>query len=226
MNDWIKPLSDLSSDYDYAWFIAGLAWCAVAVGAWGRNDRRESWLIWLAVANIVQAAIELTLYANIFHYQYPYVWWDLALGLSQAIGIAALWWPLVGQVVPLRPQLWRALTLTVGVFLGVTRFDSPVYGGLSLALASAGGAWAVIRSASAVRVLARLSPRELRRMRLGLLVVAVLPIVSTFGPLAYAMNLGRRNTDYSPFELIAAVVNVVAAVLLASALWAQRLRAA
>jgi signal transduction histidine kinase/CheY-like chemotaxis protein/HPt (histidine-containing phosphotransfer) domain-containing protein len=57
-------------------------------------------------------------------------------------------------------------------------------------------------------------------------VVAVLPIVSTFGPLAYAMDLGRRYTDFSPFELIAAVSNIVAAVLLGSALWAQRLRAA
>jgi signal transduction histidine kinase/DNA-binding NarL/FixJ family response regulator len=226
MNGWLKQLIDLSGDYDYAWFIAILAWCGVAVGAWRRDDRRETWLIWLAGANIVQAAIELTLYANYFHYQYPYVWWDLALGLSQAIGIAALWWPLAGQVVPVRPQLWRLLTLTVAVYLGVTRFDSPIYGGLSLALASAGGAWAVIRSASAVRVLGRLSPRELRRMRLGLLVVAVLPIVSTFGPLAYAMAMGRRDTDFSPFELIAAVANAVAAVLLGSALWAQRLRAA
>jgi signal transduction histidine kinase/CheY-like chemotaxis protein/HPt (histidine-containing phosphotransfer) domain-containing protein len=224
MNDLLQQLINLSGDYDYVWFIAGLAWCGVAVGAWGRGDRCESWLIWLAGANVVQAAIELALYTNDF--RYPYIGWDLALGLSQAIGIAALWWPLVGQVVPMRPQLWRALTLTAGLFLGLTRFDSPVYGGLSLALASAGGAWAVIRSASAVRVLGRLSPRELRRMRLGLLVVAVLPIVSTFGPLAYAMNLGRRYVDFSPFELIAAIANVVAAILLASALWAQRLRAA
>jgi signal transduction histidine kinase/CheY-like chemotaxis protein len=224
MNGWLKQLIDLSGDYDYAWFIAILAWCAVGVGAWGRRDRRESWLIWLAGAGIAQGAIELVLYANDF--RAPYLGWDFALGLSQAIGIAALWWPLAGQVVPLRPQLWRALTLTAGIYLGLTRFDSPVYGGLSLALASAGGAWAVVRSVSAVRVLGRLSPRELRRMRLGLLVVAVLPIVSTFGPLAYAMNLGRRSMDFSPFELIAAVANVVAAVLLASPLWSQRLRAA
>jgi signal transduction histidine kinase/CheY-like chemotaxis protein/HPt (histidine-containing phosphotransfer) domain-containing protein len=223
MNGWLQQLIDLSGDYDYMWFIAIMVWCAVAVGAWGRGNRRESWLIWLAVANMVQAAIELALYANDIHT--PYIWWDFALGLSQAIGIAALWWPLTGQVVPVRSQLWRALTLTAGLYLGVTRFDSPIYGGLSLALASAGGAWAVIRSVSAVRVLGRLSPRELRRMRLGLLVVAVLPIVSTFGPLAYAMDMGRRNTDFSPFELIAAVASVVAAVLLGSALWAQRLRA-
>ncbi len=224
MNGWPKQLTDLLGDYDYAWFIAILAWGGVAVGAWGRRDRRETWLIWLAGANMVGAAIELALYANDF--RAPYLGWDFALGLSQAIGIAALWWPLAGQVVPVRPQLWRALTLTAGLYLGVTRFDSPIYGGLSLALASAGGAWAVIRSVSAVRILGRLSPSELRRMRLGLLAVAVLPIVSTFGPLAYAMDLGRRNTDFSPFELIAAVANVVAAVLLASALWAQRLRAA
>ncbi|HWZ94055.1 MAG TPA: ATP-binding protein [Opitutaceae bacterium] len=226
MNDWLKQLIDFSGDYDYAWFIACLAWSGVAVGAWGRRDRRESWLIWLAVANMVQGAIELTLYANDFLVPDPYYTWDFALGLSQAIGIAALWWPLVGQVVPVRPQLWRALTLTAGIYLGVTRFDSPVYGGLSLALASAGGAWAVIRSASAVRVLGRLSPRELRQMRLGLLAVAVLPIISSFGPLAYAMDLGRRNTDFSPFELIAAVFSVIAAVLLGSALWEQRLRSA
>jgi signal transduction histidine kinase/CheY-like chemotaxis protein/HPt (histidine-containing phosphotransfer) domain-containing protein len=224
MNEWLKQLSDVSGDYDYAWFIAILAWCAVAAGAWGRNERRESWLIWLAGSNMVGAAMELALYAKYF--RGLYYGWDLALGLSQAIGIAALWWPLAGQVVPMRRQLWRALTLAAGIYLGVTRFDSPIYGGLSLALASAGGAWAVIRSVSAVRVLGCLSPRELRRMRLGLLVVALLPIVSTFGPLAYAMNLGRRFTDLSPFELIAAVANVVAAVLLASALWAQRLRVA
>jgi len=224
MNSWVRQLSGLSGDYDYAWFIAGLAWCAVVVGAWGRRDRRESWLIWLAGANMVQAAIELALYAS--DIRMPYLGWDFVLGLSQAMGIAALWWPLVGQVVPLRPHLWRALTFTAGIYLGLTRFDSPIYGGLSLALASAGGAWAVIRSVSAVRVLGRLSPRELRRMRLGLLVVAVLPVVSTFGPLAYAMDLGRRDTDFSPFELIAAVSNMVAAVLLASALWAQRLRVA
>jgi signal transduction histidine kinase/CheY-like chemotaxis protein/HPt (histidine-containing phosphotransfer) domain-containing protein len=224
MNGWLKQLIDLSGDYDYAWFIAILAWCAVAIGAWGRRDRRESWLIWLAGANVVQATLELTLYAN--DIRMPYLGWDFVLGLSQAVGIAALWWPLAGQVVPVRRQFWRVLTLTAGLYLGVTRFDSPIYGGLSLALASAGGVWAVIRSVSAVRVLGRLSPRELRRMRLGLLAVAVLPIVSTFGPLAYAMDLGRRDTDFSPFELIAAVANVVAAVWLASALWAQRLRAA
>ncbi|HXC01427.1 MAG TPA: ATP-binding protein [Opitutaceae bacterium] len=223
MNEWLKQLSDVSGDYDYAWFIAILAWCAVAAGAWGRGERRESWLIWLAGSNMVGAAMELALYAKYF--RGPYYGWDLALGLSQAVGIAALWWPLAGQVVPVRPYLWRALTLTVGIYLGVTRFDSPVYGGLSLALASAGGAWAVIRSVAAVRVLGRLSPRELRWMRLGLLAVAVLPVVSTFGPLAYAMNLGRRFTDLSPFELISAVANIAAAVLLGSSLWAQRLRA-
>src|SRR5580658_9318218 len=98
MNGWLQQLIDLSGDYDYAWFIAGLAWCAVAVGAWGRGDRRESWLIWLTGANIVGAVLELALYAN--NFRAPYLWWDFALGLSQAIGIAALWWPLVGQVVP------------------------------------------------------------------------------------------------------------------------------
>jgi signal transduction histidine kinase/CheY-like chemotaxis protein len=224
MNGWLHQWIDLSGDYDYAWFIAILAWCGVAVGAWGRGDRRESWLIWLAGSNVVGSALELALYAN--NFRAPYLGWDFALGLSQAVGIAALWWPLAGKVVPARSQLWRALTLTAGVFLGMTRFDSPVYGGLSLALASAGGAWAVIRSASAVRVLGRLTPRQLRWMRLGLFAVVLLPVVSTFGPLAYAMDQGRRYVDFSPFELVSAVANIAAATLIGSALWAQRLRAA
>src|SRR5580692_7727110 len=149
MNDWLQQLIDWSSHQDYGWFLASLAWCGVAVGAWGHGDRREGregWLIWLAGAKVVESAIELALYAN--NFRTPYLGWDFALGLSQAIGIAALWWPLVGQVVPVRSQLCRALTLTVGLYLGVTRFDSPIYGGLSLALASAGGAWAVVRSVS------------------------------------------------------------------------------
>ncbi|HSY54704.1 MAG TPA: ATP-binding protein, partial [Opitutaceae bacterium] len=46
------------------------------------------------------------------------------------------------------------------------------------------------------------------------------------GPVAYALNEGRRYLDFSPFELIAAVANITAAVLLGISLWAQRLRAA
>src|SRR5580704_17332416 len=212
MNDWLQQLIDWSSHQDYGWFLASLAWCGVAVGAWGHGDRREGregWLIWLAGAKVVESAIELALYAN--NFRAPYFGWDFALGLSQAIGIAALWWPLAKQIVPERPQLWRVMTVVVAaflgvmrcadVFLGVAQFNAPVYGGLIIALASAGGVLAVVRSAAAMRVLGRLPPRELRQIRLGLLAVALLPVVSTFGPLAYALGEGRRWVDFSPFEL-------------------------
>ncbi|HSY52793.1 MAG TPA: hypothetical protein VK785_00005, partial [Opitutaceae bacterium] len=226
MNDWLQQLIDWTRHQDYGWFIASLMWGVVVAGAWGRGNRREGregWLIWLAAANVIESAIQLALSAN--NYRAPYFGWDFALGLIQAVGIAALWWPLAVQVVPERPQLWRVMTVTAAAFLGVARIYEPVYGGVALALASAGGAWAVMRSAAAVRVLGRLPPLELRRMRLGLLLVALLPIVSTFGPLAYALGDGRRWVDFSPFELVSAAAHIIAAGFLGAALWAQRLRA-
>ncbi|HTB80923.1 MAG TPA: ATP-binding protein [Opitutaceae bacterium] len=227
MNDWLPKLIDWTSHQDYGWFLAGLMWCAVLVGAWGRGPRREGregWLIWLAGAGFVESAIELALYANNYHA--PYFGWDFALGLVQALGIAALWWPLAGQLTPSRPQLWRALTVIAAVYFGVARMNAPVPGGLAVALAAVGGAWVVVRSAAAVRVLGGLPPHELRRMKAGLLIVALLPVVATFGPLAYALGDGRRWVDFSPFELPSAVAHILAAGLLGTALWAQRLRAA
>ncbi|MGA3008023.1 MAG: hypothetical protein ABSE59_09055, partial [Opitutaceae bacterium] len=230
MNDWLQQLIDWTSHQDYGWFIASLAWCVVAVGAWGHTDRRkggddrEGWLVWLAAAKLVESAIELALYA--FNFRAPYFWWDFSLGLSQAVGVAALWWPLAKTLGSTRPRLWRVLTVITGACLGGLRVDTPVFGGLLIALASAGGVWAVVRSAAAVRVLGRLQPRELQQMRFGLFFVALLPIVSTFGPLAYALGEGRRWVDFSPFELTSAVANISAAGLLGIALWAQRLRAA
>jgi signal transduction histidine kinase/DNA-binding NarL/FixJ family response regulator len=237
MNDWLQQLIDWTSQQDYGWFIDILVWSAVAAAAWGfgnRREKREGWLVWLAVAKIAEAILELALYAA--NFRVPYLGWDFFLGLSQAVGIAALWWPLAKQIVPERPQLWRVMTVVAGVFLGVMRcadvfFDlpqvaTPVFGGLLIALASAGGAWAAVRSATAVRVLGQLPPAELRQVRFGLFFVALLPIVSTFGPLAYALGQGRRWTDCSPFELVAAVANIAAGISLGIALWAPRLRAA
>ena len=226
MNDWLQRLIDWTSHQDYGWFLASLVWCGVAVGAWGRGPRREGreiWLVWLAGAGAIESAIELALYANNYHA--PYFAWDFALGLVQAVGISALWWPLAEQVFPKHPQWWRVLTVVAGVFLGVARMNAPVPGGLAVALAAAGGVWIAVRAAAAMRVFASLPPRALRRMKAALLVVALLPVTATFGPLAYALGQGRRWVDFSPFELPSAVANIVAAAMVGAALWAPRLRA-
>ncbi|HZP59633.1 MAG TPA: hypothetical protein VFB27_04855, partial [Opitutaceae bacterium] len=227
MNDWVQRLIDWTSHQDYAWFLASLVWCGVAVGAWGRGPRREGrelWLIWLAAAGAIESAIELALYANNYHA--PYFWWDFFLGLVQAVGIAALWWPLAEQIFPKHPQWWRILTVAVGICFGIVRMNAPVPGGLAVALAAAGGVWVVIRAAAAVRVLGGLPPPALRRMKAALLVVSLLPVAATFGPLAYALGEGRRWVDFSPFELPSAIAHIFAAVLVGAALWAPRLRAA
>ncbi|HTQ30560.1 MAG TPA: ATP-binding protein [Opitutaceae bacterium] len=227
MNDWVQRLIAWTSHQDYAWFVACLVWSGVAVGAWGRGPRREGrewWLVWLAGAGAIESAVELALYANNFHA--PYFWWDFFLGLTQAVGIAALWWPLAEQVFPKHPHWWRILTVAAGISFSIVRMNAPVPGGLAVALAAAGGAWVVIRAAAAVRVLSGLPPAALRRMKVGLLIVSLLPVVATFGPLAYALDQGRRWVDFSPFELPAAVSHILAAVLVGAALWAPRLRAA
>ena len=226
MNDWLQRLIEGASHQDYAWFIAVLVWSGVAIGARGRGAKREGrelWLIWLASAGAIESAIELALYANNYHA--PYFWWDFFLGLVQALGISALWWPLAERILPKHPNWWRILTVTIGVGFGIARMNAPVPGGLAVALAAAGGVWVVVRAAAAVRVLGSLPPSALRRLKTGLLVVALLPVTSTFGPLAYALGQGRRWVDFSPFELPAAAAHILAALLVGAALWAPRLRA-
>jgi signal transduction histidine kinase/CheY-like chemotaxis protein len=226
MNHWLQLLIDWASHQDYGWFIASLVWCGVGVAAWGsgaRREGREVWLVWFAGAKFVESVIEIALSG--VSYEVPYLWWDFFLGLIQAVGIAALWWPLMKNLTEARPSLSRALTVVVAMCFAALRVNNPIFGGMLISLASAGGVWVVERSIVTKRVLSRLAGTELRQARFGLIFLALLPIGSAFGPLAYALGQGRRWTDFSPFEMVAAVSSIAAGILLGIALWAARLNA-
>jgi signal transduction histidine kinase/DNA-binding NarL/FixJ family response regulator len=57
-------------------------------------------------------------------------------------------------------------------------------------------------------------------------VLACAPIVATHGPLAYAIDHGRRTTDWSNLSLLAAGMLMVSGGLLAADVWRRRLRQA
>src|SRR5207249_4533359 len=139
------------------------------------------WLVALAMAQIAGALLELVLLAQ--DIPVPYTRLDFAMGLAQAAGASALWW---GLTMNTRHAIEARVIVMLGLFaLAALRGSWPTEAGWGICLAQA----------FAVLGLLRESPRRIPTAAGLLLTLA--PVLATHGPWAYAINRGRRTTDWS-----------------------------
>jgi signal transduction histidine kinase/DNA-binding NarL/FixJ family response regulator len=225
MNAALRILEAWTTHQDYLWFLALLAWGGVLGGEWHKNRRRDDgepryWLMVLAASGMAAALLELVLLAQ--DIRTPYTGSDLAMGFVQACGTAALVWATAtpSGVSPgltgtghmsTQVGLRRAVLITVLVVAAAARYWRPTEAGAVMCLVHA----------FAVAKMLRQSPRQISA-RAGAM-LACTPIVATYGPLAYALDHGRRTTDWSYFSLVAALSLMSAGGVLAAEVWRQRL---
>ncbi|MBI5382466.1 MAG: hypothetical protein HZA31_11250, partial [Opitutae bacterium] len=228
MGYWLRMLEDWTSHQDYGWFVAALCWFAVALAAALRRDEKNQrapvwWLLALAATGIVNAITELLFFAQ--YASFPYLGFDFFLGVISALGTMALWAPLARGLPRPRAILRLSALVLAGLALATGRFLEPILGGWIWALATTLGIWITVRALRRNHALLGLPPNDQRRFNLGLFCIALWPVITTFGPLAYTFLEGRRNADLGHFALPAAIWHSAAALLLAWSLWAAQLRA-
>jgi len=194
MNAALRTLEAWTTHQDYLWFLAVLAWSGVLGGEWGRNRSRTDgaqryWLMGLAVSGIAAALLELVLLAQ--DIKTPYTRADMAMGFAQAFGTSALIWG--GTMIAAdsgrstmhagmlsHATLSRAFGIAIVFGAAAARYWRPLEGGAVMCL---------VQAVAVVRLL-RQSPRPVSPWAAA--VLACVPVVATYGPLAYAIDHGRR----------------------------------
>lgn len=213
MNPALRTLEEWTTHQDYLWFLALLAWAGVMIGEWRHKGQRPGdapryWLVTLAASGIATAALELVLLAQ--DIAFPYTRLDAAMGAAQALGAASLGWGACqGRK---RAEAWRAVILLLVAGGATLRVWRPVEGGVVICLVQGVATLGLIRR----------TRESIPALAGPWLVIA--PAVATYGPLAYAIDHGRKTTDWSHFSLVAAGTLMGAGVVLASELWQRRLR--
>jgi signal transduction histidine kinase/ActR/RegA family two-component response regulator len=213
-----RTLESWTTQQDYFWFLAVLAWGAVAAAAWLRGkERSHGWLVGWAVANIASAGVEIHLLAS--DVNGPYVAWDRAMLGAQCVATACLLWG--GLTV--RHALRAAVVGGGMVALALVRNRWPVAGGFALALVQAGAALLLLRQIRQDRVFG-ISDRMVRlAAETGTLIILFWPLLATHGPLAHWLGMGRINQDFSRFALVASSCLMLAGIAWSVALWRERL---
>lgn len=207
MNPALRTLEEWTTHQDYFWFLAGLAWAGV-IGAEWRRKGELNWVGCLALAQIAGALAELVLLAQ--DIRVPYTKLDLAMGAAQAAGTAALIWGATAGVG--YRAWWRGFVFLLLGGLAAARNTWPLEAGMGLCVVQL----------IAVLALLREKQRPFSLVAGALLVLA--PVVATHGPWAYALGLGRRNTDWSYFALVAAGLVMVGGAIVAWEGWRRCLR--
>lgn len=210
----LRTLEDWTLHQDFFWFLAALAWAGFLGAALRRKEPggkiADGWLVALAFFQIGGALVELLLIAQDILIPYPK--FDFAMGLAQAGRAGALLWG--ATVVFRRRTAWRVAAIGLVLGLAAARLGWVIEAGLGLCVLQAG----------AVLVLLRTQPQVLRPWVAVLFVVE--PLVATHGPWAYALDHGRRFTDWSYFALLAASVVAASGTHFAFVAWRSRLREA
>ncbi len=183
-----RTLEDWTTQQDYVWFLALLAWGGVIAADLKRASPKQrpqlTWLGAFAVCAVIGFVVQLALLTRSI--KTPYIKTDVALGLAQAAGTCALFWGATAGWAHARG--WRNLGCSILLAFACARWDWPVQAGLALAVAQAG-------------VVAVLASRQ--RLATGpAMIFILLPIIATHGPWAYAILHGRRDVDWSHFALI------------------------
>lgn len=220
LREWLDAVA---AQQDYAWFLSALAWSCVTVLAWTlhRRGRTFDWVLGVAVAGLGIALCEMAMHASPpadFHA--PRLGWDLALGLLHGGAIAALVWSALGTM---KGTLVRQVLAVVVVgALAYWRQREPYVGGLLLGLIGVVAGWPLVR-----RIRTQAAHESVAMARLPLLafapvLVALLPVFSTIGPVAKLANQERRWTELSALALPSLALQLGAAGLVAVALWRWR----
>ena len=223
MNTFLRTLEDWTSYQDYAWFITTLAWSAVVAGTWPWSRERwrpgEGWLFALSISVVLGAGLEIALLVQ--HLDTPYEKFDAAMGLAQAIGVGAVWWPSVN-----RAQRYTAIAAALGgllIALAAGRLIWPMeVKGPPLAPLLCTGALVLVGAFGVLRLLRREAGLTTPGLRTGLCLWVLSGAIATHGPLAIVAGIPRRSTDLSHLALPAALLLAAGGVSLAFAAWRQR----
>lgn len=229
MNTLVRLLEDWTTYQDYLWFLACLAWGAIAAAEirWKREAGSASnahparwWLLSLAISGMASGLLELALLAQ--NIRTPYLKFDFAMGAAQAFGIGTLVWIALDRV----QTPWRRWTLSIipVVSLAMLRTLWPASSGSVLALICATAAWRVVRSIQCGDIFPELEGGERRMAAAAVACLALSGAISTHGPIAYLANEPRITTDLSHFALPAVLLLGAAGALLALPIWRERLR--
>lgn len=204
----------LSVHQDYFWFFSLLGW-SFALIAWWRHPRRGPawpWLPWCAGAAIASAFIQFGMFNPTFdlfqerlipgtvaEYRHalidPYWLGDNLLALALAVMAAGWGWLALARSHWSRFRAFPALLLA-GVF--ARHVAEPEL---------AGGLLALLGVMAAIALWLKSTPT--RWSRLGLAGAALLPALSTIGPLATALGQLQRAGPPTPVGLAAAVFQML-----------------
>lgn len=203
-----RTLEDWTTQQDYVWFLALLAWGGVAAAELRRRSPKHRpelpWLGTFAVCAITGFLVQLALLTQ--NITTPYIKMDVTMGLAQAAGTCALWWGATASMANTRT--WRNAGCAVLLALACLRWDWPLYAGIVLALAQAAVVIALVYQ---------------RRVASGpAMLLILLPIIATHGSWAYAVLHGRRDVDWSHFALIESGCWLALGTWLAITAWRRR----
>lgn len=189
---------------DYFWFLVALGWGVLGVGWWRflRSRREKPWLPWAASLGIITAATEVSQLIFPITIQpgvAPWLVWDMTLGIINALFASGLWWLAWREGHSHRRRAIGLCIATGIVIFAPLRGVYPAWGSWLTALTLTG----------AVVVLLRRNPRY------GEDLVALSTLVaanwcSTAGPLAEALHIPHRYSEFSLLGPVSALLQVVA----------------
>jgi signal transduction histidine kinase/CheY-like chemotaxis protein len=112
----LRWLTTLATHQDYFWALAFFGWAATAYVGWRfRNDRMLAWVPWAALAGMLTACIQLSLWITPVIPK-PYIPsrlpWDAALGLNSFLLLAGWIWSAANSV----RHRFLASAIIVGIF--------------------------------------------------------------------------------------------------------------
>lgn len=198
----------LSTQLDYAWFLALLGWSFV-LALWWWHPRRSAlsrsawaWLPWAAVSGLLVGTTQLV--ALNLNPKVVKVTCDMAVGALLLLAPAGWWWEAARTRTGWARVACRLAWLPLAG-IAACRYNAPLPAG-----------WWMVAATLASTLPWWGAPRAHGWSRLALLLAALAPFCSSAGPLAIQLNLFQRNAMLNVGMLAAGVGQALAAGV---ALW-------
>ncbi|HUR60539.1 MAG TPA: ATP-binding protein [Opitutaceae bacterium] len=199
----------LSTQFDYAWFLALLGWSFV-LALWWWHPRRSvlsqsawAWLPWTAASGLLIGATEFVV-LNLNPMPVAKLTGDMVVGSLLLLAPAGWWWEAARARSGWVRVAFRLLPLPLAA-IAAWRFDEPQTAG-----------WWMVGAALVSTLPWWRAPRAHAWSRLALFLAALAPLCSNVGPLAIRLNLFQRNAILNVGMLAAGAFQAIVAGV---ALW-------
>jgi signal transduction histidine kinase/CheY-like chemotaxis protein len=208
----MSPITELARwamyQQDYFWFLVGVGWASAGLGWWRffRRTSGSSWLPWASGLGVATAVIELSHLITPVMPQpgvAPWLSWDIAVGITQAALAAGLWW-LAWREGHSGWYRWIGYVIATGVVVfAPLRLSHPV-----------AGSWLTAVTLTVAVLSLILRNAECRKDAGVLLLIVAANWCSTVGPLAEALDMPHRFSEFSPLGPWSALLQIAAILLL------------